>query len=121
MRFGRGGVFFSALVGMSVLAFGGCSSSGGIRAPDKPTVRASGQTAPADLQLLCASEAATRLGVDSTKVLPVSSGVAEAGIYHVDLNVGDGQARCLIDQNGAVQSVERVEASAEEQPPATPS
>ena len=53
----------------ALLVLGGCQnrSSG----PTQPVVRSAAETAPADLQLTCASEAATRLGVQNA--LPVSS------------------------------------------------
>jgi uncharacterized protein YceK len=84
---------------------GGCSSVGG---STQPTVRSTAETAPADLQLTCAAEAASRLGVDSERVLPVSSSLAQDGVYRVDLNLASGSAVCMIDGNGSVLSVNRV-------------
>jgi hypothetical protein len=84
----------------------GCTSS----APPPPAdnaIRSASQTAPADLQLLCASETAARLGIDSGSVFPVSS-VSAAGGYQVNLNTGGGQAVCTIDDNGNVLSVNQV-------------
>lgn len=93
--------FKAALLTIAVLSAAGCTSG----QPKQPTVRASGQTAPADLQLLCASETATRLGVDGTKVLPVSSSPAGAGTYRVDLNADGNPAACVIDDTGTVVSI----------------
>jgi hypothetical protein len=94
----------SAIAG--VLALAGCSTT----APPPPednAIRNVGQTAPADLQLLCASEAAVQLGLDSDGVFPVSS-VAAAGGYQVNLRTGNGQAVCNIDTAGNVITVQEV-------------
>lgn len=96
----------SALVLISIIGLAGCASQSARLA--QPTVRSTAVTAPADLQLTCASEAATRLGADSTKVLPISSVATGAGVYRVDLNVEGKQAVCTIDNDGVVQSVEAV-------------
>ncbi|WP_051631196.1 hypothetical protein [Afifella pfennigii] len=97
-----------ALLATSILSLGGCSTFGGNSAePAGPMVRAGGETAPTDLQLLCASEAANRLGIDTTKVLPVSSAPAEPGTYRVALNADGAQAVCLVNESGSVLSVER--------------
>jgi hypothetical protein len=87
------------------LALAGCSMSGG--QPKGGTVRSSGETAPADLQLLCASEAASRFNI-SGGVLPVSSMPGPGGTYQVNLTMDAGQAVCFIDQSGAVQSLEMI-------------
>jgi hypothetical protein len=81
----------------------GCQSSG--PAPD--TVRNTGQTAPADLQLTCASAAATPLGVDSAAVLPVSSSQIDAQTFQVVLESGGARANCVVDTSGNVISVQR--------------
>jgi len=87
------------------VALAGCSS---IEPPPQPNeIRNQGATAPADLQLVCASEAATRLQINAANVFPISSTSAPGG-FQVTLNTGNGQALCLIDENGAVQSVQRV-------------
>lgn len=94
----------TALILSSALVAAGCSMSA---QPKAGTVRSTGETAPADLQLVCASEAATRLGTTES-VLPVSSMPGPNGTYQVNLVVGSGQAVCFIDNAGVVQSVERV-------------
>lgn len=81
-----------------------CQSSG--PAPD--TVRNTGQTAPADLQLTCASAAATPLGVDSAAVLPVSSSQIDAQTFQVVLESGGARANCVVDTSGNVISVQKV-------------
>jgi hypothetical protein len=83
---------------------GGCVSDSG-PAPD--TVRNTGQTAPADLQLTCASAAATPLGVDSAAVLPVSSSQIDAQTFQVVLESGGARANCVVDTSGNVISVQR--------------
>ena|SRR5919106_755539 len=81
----------------------GCQSDG--PAPD--TVRNTGQTAPADLQLTCASAAATPLGVDSGAILPVGSSQIDAQTFQVVLESGGARANCVIDTSGNVISVQR--------------
>jgi hypothetical protein len=71
---------------------------------EQPVVRSSGETAPADLQLACAGEAATRLN-GGNSVLPVSSVRDPSGLYSVGLQLSAGQAVCVIDQNGVIQSL----------------
>ena len=74
-----------ALAAAALLA-SGCMSGG----PAPGSVRNTAQTAPADLQLACASAAATTLGVDGSKVLPVGSSQLDAQSYQVDLDAGGG-------------------------------
>ncbi|MBO6717701.1 MAG: hypothetical protein JJ913_07075 [Rhizobiaceae bacterium] len=92
-----------AAVLLSVL-LAGCSMTA---QPKAGSVRSSGETAPADLQLLCASEAATKFNV-SGGVLPVSSLPAPGGAFQVNLTMGNAQAVCIIGQDGTVQSLELV-------------
>lgn len=87
----------------AAILLSGCASTSG----PQQTIRGAESTAPADLQLTCASEAATRLGADSTKVLPISSNTAEPGVYRVDLNVNGSPAVCMINADGTVISVEQ--------------
>ncbi|MFW6077007.1 MAG: hypothetical protein ACOC71_04585 [Hyphomicrobiales bacterium] len=94
----------SAVAALAVVAQGCAMQSS--PEPQQPTVRQSSQTAPADLQLMCANEAAQTYGVPSERVLPVSSSV-QGEVYTVVLNAGDAQAVCTIDEEGTVLSLER--------------
>jgi hypothetical protein len=58
------------------------------------------ETAPADLQLMCANAAASTAGTDSSKVLPVSSRKVDAQNYVVDLNVNGKPMSCNVDATG---------------------
>lgn len=62
-------------------------------------------TAPADLQLMCASAAGGTAGVDSSKILPTGSRQLDASSYSVDLDAGGRKLACVIDSNGSVKSV----------------
>jgi len=97
------GVLRLTLLGAVVL-LGGCMSGG----PAPNSVRNTAQTAPADLQMTCASAAATSLGVDSSSVLPVSSSQLDAQSYQVDLDARGTRATCIVDANGNVVSVKKV-------------
>lgn len=65
------------------------------------------QTAPADLQLTCASVAATSAGVDADKVLPVGSAQLDATRYQVELNASGQRYTCVVDNMGTVTSVQK--------------
>lgn len=93
---------FAAGIGLAFL--GGCQSS----SPPKPEemARTSLQTAPADLQLICANAAAGTAQVDSSKVLPTSSRQLDAASYSVDLDAGGRKFNCIVDANGSVKSVQ---------------
>lgn len=95
---------------LCLTAIAGCSSSGGSapRLPTTQVVRSSSDTAPTDLQLLCASQAAEQLQVAGGNVLPVSSMRSGGNAYQVNLTFEGGQAVCFIDNNGTVQSINRV-------------
>ncbi|MEO1105034.1 MAG: hypothetical protein AAFW98_15110 [Pseudomonadota bacterium] len=99
-------ILVTAALAAAVLA--GCQSS----RSSEPTasVRTEVATAPADLQLLCASEASTRLNVDAGNVLPVSSAQTAPNQYQVDLTLGDGNARCVVDDDANIISLERLTA-----------
>lgn len=88
----------------AALISSGCMSAG----PAPGSVRNTAQTAPADLQLACASAAATTLGVDSSKILPVSSSQLDAQSYQVDLDAAGTRATCVVDAAGNVVSVKKV-------------
>jgi len=90
--------------GLAVLLASGCMSN----QPAPNSVRTATQTAPADLQLACATAAATPLGVDSSIILPVSSSQLDEQKYQVDLDARGTKATCVIDAAGNVLSVQKV-------------
>jgi hypothetical protein len=92
---------FAAAAGLSALLASGCMSG----TTEPGSVRSTAQTAPADLQLLCASSAASSFGVDSAGVLPVSSSQLDAQRYQVVLDVKGARANCVVDAEGNVISV----------------
>lgn len=101
----------SILLAAAGLALAGCAAQS--EGP-RPTIRSSVETAPADLQLLCASEAATRFNLDATRVLPVNSAPAGDGAYQVTLTTPTGPVNCTIGGDGTIASIEAA-------PPATAS
>jgi hypothetical protein len=66
------------------------------------------ETAPADLQLLCANAVAKSSGVNSAKILPVSSSKIDSKTYQVELDAGGKKTSCLVDTDGVVKSVEPI-------------
>lgn len=90
-----------------VLALAATAAIGGCQSAPKPEdmARTSLQTAPADLQLLCAHAAAGAAQVDSTKVLPTSSRALDAASYSVDLDAAGRKFTCIVDTAGSVKSV----------------
>ena len=92
-----------AVILSTTLIVAGCSMTGNPQ-PKAGTVRSSGETAPADLQLICASEAASRFNI-SGGVLPVSSMPGPGGSYQVNLTMDGGQAVCFIGEDGIVLEV----------------
>ncbi|MEM0907604.1 MAG: hypothetical protein AAGJ94_09595 [Pseudomonadota bacterium] len=91
----------------TVVVFGAivaaCQGSGS--QPTTETVRATIVTAPADLQLLCASEAATRFSANPNEVLPTSSAQISSAQYQVELTLSPGAATCVVDENGNIISL----------------
>lgn len=63
------------------------------------------QTAPADLQLLCANAVATQTGASSDRVLPVSSRQLDATSFQVELDAAGARHSCVVDNEGNVRSV----------------
>jgi hypothetical protein len=96
---------FSAVAAIAVLAAGCASQSAQVVEPEQPMVRQTSRTAPADLQLLCANEAAQAFGIASDTVLPVGSS-SDGMVYTVILNAGGGLAICTIDDNGTILSLD---------------
>ena len=86
----------------TLLATAGCMSSS-----PQPTemARTTLQTAPADLQLLCANAVATQTGTSSDKVLPVSSRQIDATSFQVELDAAGKKHNCVVDSEGNVKSV----------------
>ena len=67
------------------------------------------QTAPADLQLLCADAVANSARVDRARVLPMSSRQLDAASYNVEVDSGGGRMfNCVVDSTGKVNSVQPV-------------
>ena len=95
--------YAAVAVGLMALGLGACTAS-----KPEPTVRSAGTTAPADLQLLCASEASTRFGANRDTILPVSSSQEGANRYRVDLTMAGEKAVCVISDTGIVESLQKV-------------
>ncbi|WP_406871697.1 hypothetical protein WHT83_15580 [Aminobacter sp. P9b] len=97
-------IHLAATALLTGLAAAGCSST----APEpQDMARTTVQTAPADLQLTCASAAATSAGVDADKVLPVGSSQLDATRYQVELNASGERYTCVVDNMGTVTSVQK--------------
>lgn len=98
----------ASIATLAAVLLAGCSSTGGGKSmlPTQPTVRSTSDTAPTDLQLLCASTAGQQLGTEN--VLPVSSMRSGPNAYQVNLTYGGGQAICFIGDDGIVQSISQV-------------
>lgn len=84
------------------MALAACTTS---PTPDQMS-RTTTETAPADLQLLCATEVARSTGVESSKVLPTSSRKLDAKNYQVDVNAGGKATACLIDVEGRIVAIQ---------------
>lgn len=95
----------AAVAALAAAGLAGCVGGGNSSQPTTETVRATIVTAPADLQLLCASEAATRFGSDPSGVLPTSSAQIENSQYQVELTLSPGTATCVVDDNGTIISL----------------
>jgi hypothetical protein len=74
--------------------------------PPDQMARTTLQTAPADLQLLCANAAGKSAGIDSTKVLPTSSRQLDAQSYAVQLDASGRKFECVVDNTGKVTSLQ---------------
>ena len=89
-------------VAVTALVLAGCVSSPAPQEMSRTTL----QTAPADLQLLCANAVATQTGTPSDKVLPVSSRQLDAKSYQVELDAAGKKHNCVVDSDGNVTSVQ---------------
>ena len=78
--------------------------------PDDQTVRTSVETAPADLQLLCAAKGADQFGVGRDKALPVSSSRQTDTTFSVVLNLDGATATCVINDSGEIVSIQKATA-----------
>ena len=91
-----------AILTVPALAAAGCQSS----SPEpQQMARTTLQTAPADLQLLCANAVATQTGTPSDKVLPVNSRQIDARSFQVELDAAGKKHSCVVDSDGNVSSV----------------
>lgn len=95
-------ILIFATTGAMVL--GGCVSD---PAPEQMS-RTAVQTAPADLQLLCANAVATSTGAASDKVLPVSSRQLDSNNFVVELDAAGRKTSCIVDNDGNVKSVQPI-------------
>ena len=67
--------------------------------------RTTTEVAPADLQLLCASAAATAAKADSAKTLPISSGRIDDTTYAVKVDAAGTKYDCTVGADGTVKTV----------------
>ena len=96
------GPFAGLLLAAVLVGASACTTS---PTPDQ-MARTTLETAPADLQLLCATEAARSTGAEASKVLPVSSRKLDAKNYQVELNAAGKPTTCLIDAEGRIVSIQ---------------
>jgi hypothetical protein len=102
----RGWMFPVSTALLVATGLAGCASTTPVTTS---AIRGSAQTAPADLQLLCASEAQTRFGAPANSVLPIASRPGGApGSYLVDLKLPAGQATCAINDSGVIASLDKL-------------
>ena len=87
----------------SVAAVAGCTSTP--PPPPDQMARTAVQTAPADLQLLCAGAAAKQANLDASKVLPTSSRQLSPTSYSVELSETGRKFNCVIGTDGKVASI----------------
>ncbi|MEP3629633.1 MAG: hypothetical protein ABJN04_06500 [Hyphomicrobiales bacterium] len=94
---------FTSLLGFfaaSILA--ACTSTGS--SGSKPTVKQAVETAPADLQLACSSEVATRFP-NSGNILPLSSNLLGADVFRIRITSQAGSYVCDINRAGIIVSL----------------
>lgn len=108
------GIAFGWLTLVAAGMVAGCQSA---PAP-QDMARTSLGTAPADLQLMCATAAAVPSGVDSSRILPTSSSQLDATNYRVDLDAAGSKFTCVIDSSGSVKSIGPATATATAAAPA---
>jgi hypothetical protein len=87
------------IIGALVIGCSGTTQNSG-PSPQTAGLRPAVETAPADLQLLCAAEAANVYSAPSDKILPTSSTRSSPTTFDVDLDVAGRRARCTIDETG---------------------
>ncbi|MEJ8571650.1 hypothetical protein [Microbaculum marinum] len=96
---------WAGLIGLGLMAAGCNSTTQQASAPSGQAVRPAVETAPADLQLLCAAEAANVYAAPADKVLPTASARSGSATYTVELNVNGRPARCTIDESGTAITI----------------
>jgi hypothetical protein len=67
--------------------------------------RTTTEVAPAELQLLCASAAATAAKADSSKTLPISSSRVDDTTYAVKVDAAGAKYDCTVGADGTVKTV----------------
>ncbi len=92
----------------AAISLAGCLAACVSAPPPDQMSRTTLQTAPADLQLLCAGAVAGPAKLDSTKVLPTNSRALDAQTYNVELDANGQKYNCIVDTNGTVKSVQPV-------------
>lgn len=95
----------AGLIGLGLVLAGCADGTQQAAGPQGPVVRSAVETAPADLQLMCAAEAATVYSAASDRVLPMSSARSSATTFDVELDVAGKRARCTIDESGTTITV----------------
>ena len=92
----------TTLIGIAAASLlAACTTTG---SGPKPTVKQAVETAPADLQLACSSEVATRFP-NSGNVLPLSSNLLGADVFRVRITSQKGSYVCDINRAGIIVSL----------------
>jgi outer membrane lipopolysaccharide assembly protein LptE/RlpB len=98
--YGRGSLT-AALALLAATTLAACQT-----APEPDAMaRTTTEVAPADLQLLCASAAATAAKADAAKTLPISSARVDDQTYSVQVDAAGAKYSCTVGADGTVKSV----------------
>lgn len=90
---------------LSLIAAGlaACTATG---SGPRPTVRQTVETAPADLQLACATEAQKRFNTRGN-ILPFTSSLKGAQVFSVGLKSRSGNFVCEIERGGSILNISK--------------
>lgn len=94
--------------GLTAIVLAACTTMPASTPTPQKRIRQSVVTAPADLQLLCASQTASQFNLNKNDILPVDSQALSKRQFEVILRHDDGSYSCIIDRNARISNIAKI-------------
>lgn len=90
-----------------LIGIAACLSLSACAQPEGPkeTIKQAIETAPADLQLACVTQAEVQFNTKRNRILPIRSSLLKADVFDIELTSKSRNFHCEIDRTGKILSL----------------